>query len=451
MGKFFGTDGVRGIANKNLSANLSFMLGFAGASVLTNKLSHKPKILVAKDTRLSGDMLECALCAGICQTGAEVVSLGVLPTPAVSYLIKKYGADAGVVISASHNSFEYNGIKFFDSQSHKLSDELEEKIEDFILNYKKDDITLPTHDGVGHIEKASGGADDYIKYLSDIIDCSFENMNILLDCANGSNSYVAPKALNMLGANVDCINCAPDGININDNCGSTHIKTLEEKIRNEKKYDIGISFDGDADRMLAVDENGVSLTGDEIMLIIANYLKQKGALSKNTIVATKMSNLGFFIAAEKLGINVVKTDVGDRYVLEQMLKGSYSLGGEESGHIICLDYNSTGDGLLSALLVLKIMKTTSTPLSELRKIVTILPQVLINANVKSADREKILKNEKLLCEIDEVEEKLGRNGRVLIRPSGTEPVVRVMLEGSDKDFIYTQAKKLASLIESLSI
>lgn len=451
MGKFFGTDGVRGIANKNLSANLSFMLGFAGASVLTNKLSHKPKILVAKDTRLSGDMLECALCAGICQTGAKVVSLGVLPTPAVSYLIKKYGADAGVVISASHNSFEYNGIKFFDSQSHKLSDELEEKIEDFILNYKKDDITLPTHDGVGHIEKASGGADDYIKYLSDIIDCSFENMNILLDCANGSNSYVAPKTLNMLGANVDCINCAPDGININDNCGSTHIKTLEEKIRNEKKYDIGISFDGDADRMLAVDENGVSLTGDEIMLIIANYLKQKGALSKNTIVATKMSNLGFFIAAEKLGINVVKTDVGDRYVLEQMLKGSYTLGGEESGHIICLDYNSTGDGLLSALLVLKIMKTTSTPLSELRKIVTILPQVLINANVKSADREKILKNEELLCEIGEVEEKLGRNGRVLIRPSGTEPVVRVMLEGSDKDFIYTQAKRLASLIESLSI
>ncbi len=451
MGKLFGTDGVRGIANKDLSANLSFMLGFAGATVLTNKLSHKPKILVAKDTRLSGDMLECALCAGICQTGAQVISLGVVPTPAVSYLIKKYGADAGVVISASHNSFEYNGIKFFDSQSHKLSDELEEKIEDFILNFKNYDINLPTCEDIGHIKIASDGADEYIKYLSDTIDCSFNGVNILLDCANGSNSFIAPKALKLLGANVNCINCTPNGININDNCGSTHINTLEDKIRNERKYDIGISFDGDADRMLAVDENGIRLTGDEIMLIIAKHMKQEGRLLKNTIVATKMSNLGFFIAAEKLGINVIKTDVGDRHVLEQMLKGSYTLGGEESGHIICLDYNSTGDGLLSALLLLKIMKTTSTPLSELRKIVTILPQVLINANIKNADRERILQNEKLLCEIGALEEKLGDNGRVLIRPSGTEPVVRVMLEGSDKEFIYTQAKKLATLIEDLSI
>ena len=449
MGRLFGTDGVRGVANKELTADLAFNLGRAGATVLTKELSHTPKILVGKDTRLSGDMLECALIAGICSTGAQVVKLGVIPTPAVAYLVRKYKADAGVVISASHNSFEYNGIKFFNSQGYKLSDAVEDKIEELILDVKDWATDLPTGDGVGSCTTAESASEDYIDYLSSSIGCSLSGLKLLVDCSNGANSKIAPKAFEKLGAHVTCMSCEPDGININADCGSTHIDKLEKKTAADASYDIGIAFDGDADRMLAVDEKGVRLTGDEIMLIVGKYMKENGKLKNNAIAATVMSNLGFFIGAKKLGINAVQTAVGDRYVLEEMLKSDYVLGGEESGHIICLDYNSTGDGLLSALLLLEVMQKTKKPLSELRKIVTILPQVLVNARVKNENKPQLTQNEQITREIAALEAELEGEGRVLIRPSGTEPVVRVMLEGSDKDYLGEKAKALASLIESL--
>lgn len=448
MGRLFGTDGVRGIANKELTADLAFELGRAGAIVLTNELSYKPKILVGKDTRLSGDMLECALMAGICSTGAQVVELGVIATPAVAYLIRKYGADAGVVISASHNSFEYNGIKFFNSQGYKLRDEVEEKIEELILDKNNLAFDLPIGKEVGHRTYAREAADDYINYSIGAIGCSLSGLKVLIDCSNGANSKIAPLAFEKLGASVECISDEPDGININDKCGSTHLDVLEKKM-SEGGYDVGIAFDGDADRMLAVDENGRRLTGDEIILIIGKYMKENGELKNNTIVATVMSNLGFFIAAKELGINTVQTDVGDRYVLECMLENDYTLGGEESGHIICLSHNSTGDGLLSALRLLEVVKKTGKPLSELRKIVTILPQVLVNAKVKNENKAQLLTNKQIVDEIATLEASLDGKGRVLIRPSGTEPVVRVMLEGSDKDALLKKANALAALIEEL--
>lgn len=448
MGRLFGTDGVRGIANKELTAELAFDLGRAGASVLTQYLSHKPKILVGKDTRLSGDMLESALAAGICSTGASAVMLGVIPTPAVAYLVRKYKADAGVVISASHNSYEYNGIKFFSSQGYKLNDSIEEKIEELILDNKCQSIDTPTHDGIGYISRGENAASDYIENAVSSVSCRLDGVKILVDCSNGANSAIAPKAFEKLGAAVDVMSCNPDGININAGCGSTHIDKLEKAV-GEGSYDIGIAFDGDADRMLAVDEKGESLTGDEIMLIIGKHMKDNGKLKNNTITATVMSNLGFFIAAEKLGINIAKTSVGDRYVLEEMLKSGYVLGGEESGHIICLDHNSTGDGLLSALLLMEVMQKTNKPLSELRKIVTILPQVLVNARVKNENKKALKENKTIKDAIAAVEGELASEGRVLIRPSGTEPVVRVMLEGKDKQYLMEKAKSLASLIESL--
>lgn len=448
MGRLFGTDGVRGVANKELTADLAFDLGRAGAAVLTQELSHKPKILVGKDTRLSGDMLECALAAGICSTGAQAVMLGVIPTPAVAHLVREYGADAGVVISASHNSFEYNGIKFFNSQGYKLNDSTEEKIEELILDKKEWDTDMPTGADVGHCSRAENAARDYIKYATGTVNCSLEGLRLLVDCSNGANSDIAPRAFEQLGATVEVLACEPNGININADCGSTHMDKLEQRVR-EGSYNIGIAFDGDADRMLAVDETGRRLTGDEIMLIVGKHMKDKGKLKNNTITATVMSNLGFFIALEKLGINAAQTAVGDRYVLEEMLKSGYVLGGEESGHIICLEHNSTGDGLLSALLLLEVMQDTGKPLSELRKIVTILPQVLVNARVKNENKPALKTNEKILGEIASLEEELDGNGRVLIRPSGTEPVVRVMLEGNDREYLSTRATQLAALIESL--
>ncbi len=447
MARLFGTDGVRGVANKNLTASLAFDLGFAGASVLTKELCHKPKILVGKDTRISGDMLECALAAGICQTGAEVVFLGVIPTPAVAHLVRKYNADAGIVISASHNSFEYNGIKFFNSKGYKLPDETEDKIEEFIKN-KDQAGEFPTHENIGRYEFKYDSADDYIEFAKSTVDGDLNGISIALDCSNGANSNVAPRALEELAAKVFVLNNTPNGININKNCGSTHIQDLADLIsKNPASYDIGIAFDGDADRMLAVDENGKILTGDEIMLIVGNHLKQKGKLKNNTIVATVMSNLGFFNAAKELGINTKQTAVGDRYVLEEMLASGDSLGGEESGHIIYLDKNSTGDGLVSALLLLSVMKETGKKLSELRKIVKILPQVLVNAHVENEKKGELKTNPAILDAIAALENEFKDSGRVLIRPSGTEPVVRVMLEGDDKDYLKKRATELANLIE----
>lgn len=447
MQRMFGTDGVRGVANAELTADLAFALGRAGALVLTQELSHKPTLLVGRDTRISGTMLESALCAGICSTGASVISLGVIPTPAVAYLVRHYKADAGVMISASHNPFEYNGIKFFNAEGYKLSDAVEDKIEAMIRenNYP----ALPTGEHVGRLSVKADATEDYIQFVCGCIDCRLDGLHIALDCANGANSVAAPKALTCLGAEVNALYNAPDGININAGCGSTHIGALGEFVKANPGYDIGIAFDGDADRMLAVDETGSPLTGDEVMLIVANHLKAQGQLAKDTITATVMSNLGFFLAAEKLGIHAVQTAVGDRYVLEEMLKEGYVFGGEESGHIIYLNKNTTGDGLLSALLLLSVMQHTGKKLSELRKIVTILPQVLVNARVKNENKPLLKTNEVILAEIAKLEEEMGGEGRVLIRPSGTEPVVRVMLEGNDKQVLQARARKLADTIETL--
>lgn len=447
MQRMFGTDGVRGVANAELTADLAFALGRAGALVLTDELSHKPTLLVGRDTRISGTMLENALCAGICSTGASVISLGVIPTPAVAYLVRKYNADAGVMISASHNPFEYNGIKFFNAEGYKLSDAVEDKIEEMIRTESYP--PLPTGENVGRCSVKAEATKDYIEFAQSSIDCRLDGLRIVLDCANGANSDVAARALSGLGASVDALFNTPDGININAGCGSTHIAALGEYVKNNPGCDIGIAFDGDADRMLAVDETGAPLTGDEVMLIVANHLKTQGLLDKNTVTATVMSNLGFFIAAQKLGINAVQTAVGDRYVLEEMLKEGYVFGGEESGHIIYLHKNTTGDGLLSALLLLSVMQHTKKKLSELRKIMTVLPQVLVNARVKNENKPLLKTNEVILAEIEKVEAEMCGEGRVLIRPSGTEPVVRVMLEGSDRDVLQARAQKLADLISGL--
>ncbi len=449
MGKLFGTDGVRGIANYELTAKLAFDLGRAGASVLTHELDHKPKILVGKDTRLSGDMLECALAAGICSIGAQVVLLGVIPTPAVAHLVRKYGADAGVVISASHNSFEYNGIKFFNAQGYKLNDEIEAKIEEIILGGPSEDELPPTGDGVGHIVRSKDALRDYIAFAKSTIDCTLDGLNIVVDCSNGANYQAAPETFRSLGAAVSVLADVPNGININADCGSTHMKKLCEHVKSAALPSVGIAFDGDADRMLAVDENGEVVNGDEIMMIAGKYLKEQGCLADNTIVATVMSNLGFTIAAKEQGISVKQTSVGDRYVLECMIANGYTLGGEESGHIIFLEHNTTGDGLVSALLLLSIIKKTGKTLSELRKIVKILPQVLVNARVKNENKSELGKHPVILQSIAQLEAELAGCGRVLIRPSGTEPLVRVMLEGSDRDTLEAKARSLADAIEQL--
>lgn len=445
MSRMFGTDGVRGVANSELSADLAFKLGKAGAMVLSKNCSGTPKIIVGRDTRISGTMLENALCAGLCSVGATVITLGVIPTPAVAYLVRAYKADAGVVISASHNPFEYNGIKFFNSEGYKLGDDIEDEIEAMI---KSDSYGVcPTGEKVGICVSDTDAARTYIDFEKSNISCKLDGLNITVDCSNGANSAIAPDCFRELGANVKTCFCEPDGVNINDGCGSTHIEKLCEMVGSDKDCDIGIAFDGDADRMLCCDENGDKLTGDEIMLIVGKYLKEKGELKKDSIVVTVMSNLGFFNDSKKLDISAVATKVGDRYVLEEMMKSGYCLGGEESGHIIYLTKNTTGDGLMSALLLLEVMQKTGKKLSELRKIIKILPQVLSNAKVKNEFKNEYKNNERITKAIEELESEFKDSGRVLIRPSGTEPLIRVMLEGSDKDYLKTRAEELKCIIE----
>ncbi len=447
MGKFFGTDGVRGVANTELTPELVYNLGRAGAFVLTKETKSIPKIIVGMDTRISGDMLEAALIAGICSVGAEAVSLGVVPTPAVAYLVRKYNADAGVVISASHNPVKDNGIKFFNSKGFKLPDETETQIEDIMIN-SFDDIPRPTGEAVGSKIVKDEAIDDYIKFLKSTTDVKFSGIKVAIDCANGATYKAAPIALHELGAEVCAIHREPDGTNINKDCGSTHMESLKKFVV-ETKSDVGIAFDGDGDRCLAVDENGEFVDGDQIMAICGLYLKELGKLKNNTIVATVMSNLGLFIMGEQKKINIEKTKVGDRYVLEKMLENNDALGGEQSGHIIFLEHNTTGDGILTAIQLLSILKKTGKKLSELKKIMEVLPQVLINATVDRNKKDDYLSNETIKAEIEKLERKFEGQGRVLIRPSGTEPIVRVMLEGRDKEEIEKDARKLAALIEDL--
>lgn len=445
MSRMFGTDGVRGIANTELTSEIAYGLGRAGAYVLTEG-THKPKILVAKDTRISGDMLEAALVSGILSVGAEAVILGVVPTPAVAHLIREYNADAGIMISASHNPVEYNGIKFFDNKGYKLPDELEDEIQR-VIESGFEGVPSPTGNKLGrsHIEIAA--LDEYIDYALSTIPVDLKGLRVALDCANGACYKAAVKAFRELGAEVYVINDNPDGTNINEKCGSTHPEELQEYVV-KKNCDLGFAFDGDADRCLAVDEKGNLINGDFILMLCAKYLKDLGKLKDDTLVVTVMSNLGLDIACNKEEIRTIKTKVGDRYVLEEMVKDGYVLGGEQSGHIIFLDYNTTGDGLVTALQVAAIRKRSGKTLSELAGIMKELPQVLVNAKVPNDKKNIYLEDEEIVNEIKKIEEALHGAGRVLIRPSGTEPLVRVMLEGENQEEIDEMAHGLVDLILS---
>jgi phosphoglucosamine mutase len=445
----FGTDGVRGVANEELTPLLAMQLGQAGAYVLSRENNHKPTIMVGCDTRLSGDMLANALMAGACSVGANVVYLGILPTPAVAYLTNKYKVDAGVVISASHNPMEFNGIKFFDGSGYKLPDALEDEIEALIKSNMAG-ISMPIGTGIGKIKYRTDAREEYINHDIKCVDVDLSGLKMVVDCAEGASSYTAVEAMQQLGATVIPIHNNPDGTNINAGCGSTHMDELRARVMAEKA-DIGVAFDGDADRFLAVDEKGNKIDGDQIMAIVGKHMKEKGQLKKNTIVATIMSNLGFFKMGEREHIRIDQTRVGDRYVLEHMKEIGANLGGEQSGHVIFLDENTTGDGLLTALHLLQVMVETKKPLSELSQVMTVMPQALENATVPNHKKEAYLDYPEIRDAIDQLEKEFAGNGRVLIRPSGTEPLVRVMIEGSDLEKITKEAKNLAALIQKTVI
>ena len=444
MGVLFGTDGVRGVANTELTNELAYKLGKYGAHVITSG-KKKSKILIAKDTRISGDMLESAMIAGILSSGCDVVKIGVLPTPAVAYLVRYLNADAGIMISASHNPVEFNGIKFFNSEGYKLSDEIENEIEEYIIGDKK--LAHKVYGSeIGRKSSNFEYLDIYGEYVKSTIDLPLNNLKIALDCANGAASVIAPKTLESLGAEVIAINNEPNGLNINVNCGSTSPENIQ-KLVIESNADIGLAFDGDADRLIAIDEKGEIVDGDKIMAICGNHLKNINALKDNTIVSTVMSNIGFDISMKKNNLNIIKTSVGDRYVLEEMKKNNYTLGGEQSGHIIFLEHNTTGDGLLSGVQLINAMLHSNKKLSELANIMTTYPQILINAKVENSNKHNYKHDEEIINEINRVTEYFEGKGRVLIRPSGTEPLVRVMIEGKNTEEIKKYAEELVKLIE----
>ncbi len=446
MARLFGTDGVRGVANEELTPLLAMQLGQAGAYVLTKEKEHKPTIMVGCDTRISGDMLANALMAGVCSVGANAVYVGVIPTPAVAYLTRKYKVDAGVVISASHNPVEFNGIKFFDGNGYKLPDEMEDEIEALIKSDMKD-VPFPTGSRVGKIKYRTDAREEYINHAVQSVPVDLTGMKVVIDAAEGASFYTSVEAIKDLGAEVIAIHNNPDGTNINANCGSTHMEELQARVVYEKA-DIGLAFDGDADRLLAVDENGNLVDGDQIMAIVGNHMRSQGKLKKDTIVVTVMSNLGFTLMAKEQNLNIETTKVGDRYVLERMKEIGASLGGEQSGHVIFLDENTTGDGLLSALHLLQVLVDTKKPLSELSKIMTVLPQALVNAKVPNHKKEHYMEYPEIAAAIEKLDAMFAGEERVLIRPSGTEPKVRVMIEGKDQALIDAEAKKLADLIQN---
>ena len=445
MGRLFGTDGARGIANTEITSELAMKIGRAAAMVLAANTAYRPKVLIGTDTRKSADMLACALASGLCSVGADVLLLGVVPTPAVAFLVKEYGYDAGVMISASHNPCEYNGIKIFQSTGYKLPDAMEEEIEAIIL----DEVRIPPvviGGDVGKITLAPNAVNDYINHIASTADKLFYGMRIALDCANGSASVTANQLFKQLGAECVVINSNPDGTNINENCGSTHIENLAEFVKTHG-FEAGFAFDGDADRLLAVDSEGNLIDGDMLMAICAKYFKDKNKLNGNTLVATVMSNMGLFEFCDKNGINCEKTKVGDRYVLERMLEKGYHIGGEQSGHLIFLDHASTGDGQLSAVQVLNIMRDTGRSLQDLASEIEIFPQVLKNVKVSSFGKHRLAEDKDIKLAIEAAEKELGTNGRVLVRASGTEPLVRVMLEGKDKEQIENLASMIAEVVE----
>ena len=450
MRKYFGTDGIRRIANTELSPELVYKVAKAGAYVLSKHADKAPTILIGRDTRLSGTLIESAMVSGFLSYGANVKLLGIMPTPAVAYLTRKLQADASVVISASHNTFEFNGIKYFSNKGMKIPDEIEEEIEEIMDSGKLDELSAVS-EKIGVSEIRTDFLDEYIYFFRKHFDDNIEKINkpdfkVVIDTANGATYKVADKVFKILGINHVIINNNPNGININSKCGSTHLEMLKEYVV-KNKMSLGIAYDGDGDRCLAVDENGEEIDGDKLLAIIGNYLKERGQLSKNTIVATVMSNLGLNKYAEQNNFKLIQTKVGDRYVLEEMLKNGYNLGGEQSGHVILLDYNPTGDGILTSLMLIQAILESGKKASELGDMMKKYPQVLINAKVDSNKKYDYEKNAEIKNAIENLEKEFSGNGRVLIRPSGTEPVVRVMIEGQDKNVIESEAKKLCNLIE----
>ncbi|ASS97697.1 phosphoglucosamine mutase [Geobacillus thermocatenulatus] len=442
MGKYFGTDGVRGVANRELTPELAFQIGRCGGYVLT-KSAERPKVLIGRDTRISGHMLEGALVAGLLSIGAEVMRLGVISTPGVAYLTKALGAQAGIMISASHNPVQDNGIKFFGPDGFKLSDEQEAEIE-ALIDSAEDMLPRPIGAGLGQVNDYFEGGQKYLQYLKQTIDEEdFSGMKIALDCAHGATSSLATYLFADLDADVVTMGASPNGLNINEGVGSTHPEALAAFVK-EKGADVGLAFDGDGDRLIAVDENGNIVDGDQIMYICAKYLKETGRLKHQTVVSTVMSNLGFYKALEAQGIKSVQTAVGDRYVVEEMKKNGYNLGGEQSGHIIFLDYNTTGDGMLTALQLVNIMKIKGKPLSELAGEMKKYPQLLVNVRVK--EKEKAMENEQVKNVIAEVEAEMNGNGRVLVRPSGTEPLVRIMAEAPTEEACRAYVERIADVV-----
>ncbi|MGN0633074.1 MAG: phosphoglucosamine mutase [Oscillospiraceae bacterium] len=447
MGRLFGTDGARGVAITELTCELAMNIGRAAALVLAKTTDHAPKIIIGKDTRISGGVLEAALAAGICSVGANAHLLGVVPTPAVAMLVKKYGADAGVMISASHNSVEFNGIKLFSSTGFKLSDNVEEEIEELILD-TPEKMQLKDGCDIGRIIYETNAAKDYIDFIIGSAKRRLDGIKAAVDCANGSACATARQIFEGLGADCVFIHNNADGTNINENCGSTHIEDLKKTVV-ENGCDIGLAFDGDADRCLAVDEKGELIDGDKLLAIFSKHMKSSGTLRNDTCVVTVMTNIGFFKFAESEGINAKTTAVGDRYVLEEMLENGYNLGGEQSGHIIMLDHANTGDGELTGVKLLCILSETGKKASELASCMECFPQVLVNVKITADKKGMWNKTAAVTDEIAAIEKTLGSNGRILVRESGTEPLVRVMLEGRNIDEITAYANKVAELIEEM--
>lgn len=449
MRKYFGTDGIRRIANSDLTPGLVYKVAKAGAYVLSKHLDHTPTILIGRDTRISGTLIESAMTAGFLSYGANVKLLGVIPTPAVAYLTKKLNADASVVISASHNTYEFNGVKYFSNKGMKIPDDIEEEIEEVMESGKINEL-IAINDKIGISEVREDLIDEYLYFFRKNFEENIEehlkdDFKVILDTANGATYKIAEKVFKTLKIPYEIINNTPDGININQNCGSTHLEGLIQKVI-ETKASLGIAYDGDGDRCLAVDNEGNIIDGDIILAIISNYLKEKERLNKDTIVATVMSNLGLNKYAEEHKMNLVQTKVGDRYVLADMLEHGYNLGGEQSGHIIFLDYNPTGDGILTSLMLIQILLEKNIKASEARKVIRIYPQVLINSKINPDKKSELETDSVIQKEINKLKEEFKDNGRVLIRPSGTEPLIRVMIEGENQEYITKKAQDLANLI-----
>ncbi|OUM87940.1 MAG: phosphoglucosamine mutase [Bacillus thermozeamaize] len=446
MRKYFGTDGVRGVANRELTPELAFRIGRAEGNLAAARASGRPKVLIGRDTRISGEMLEAALTAGLLSAGADVYRLGIISTPGVAWLTKTLQADAGIMITASHNPVEDNGIKIFGPDGFKLTDEEEEQIER-LLDEPEDKLPRPVGGGVGRLLDAAEKAEDYLNHLSGTIHGDLQGLKVVLDCAHGAASYLAPRLFRRLGAEVWVIGAEPDGININDGVGSTHPSRLQEEVKRQRA-DVGLAFDGDADRLIAVDEEGQIVDGDHIMCILARSLKEQGRLAKNTLVTTVMSNIGLYQAMRELGIATEQTAVGDRYVLERMLEGGFVIGGEQSGHVILLDYNTTGDGMLTALQLVQVIRESGKTLGQLKQVMRKFPQVLHNVRLKRAEAKTAWQQHPAIMEaIGELERRLGDAGRVLVRPSGTEPLLRIMAEGPDEAILRQHILRIAEIVD----